>query len=488
MAAYVPVEVILDADVDGVYETVIPAGRIQRIAGQFGFKGVGTYVADNARTTVEVVNGDGAYTAPAGLRAGVWAKVRVSGTHELLFTGRIEEIAAYYAAEQPYVSISLSTMRGDLFVPTESALLKNTTTKAAVEALLAEVPLASAGGYWMLGYAALGVNTKLYGSGAATGGGLPVNAYARFTGTGWKPLVAAGGYGVAGGGDLDVLGALAELMKAEAGRAVWGRDNVLEVYAQGWLDAARAGAPARTFTDAEIVSASGQNGAQYANDVRLTWYPKRWEAGVTLWTLDPASPVNFGVNEQRDWAVRFKHGEADRVVAAEQVAVTLSASDGGLFWEWVGEVKATGGTLRVRNYAAYAIDLTNIAIAGTALLSNDQVEARKRAEYDISRYGLRSRTLDCALIDDQATANARAARELAAASVSENRIERIELRARTTADAIAWMTIPFGTRVRITSARLAHDGGYLVIGCDWSASEGHRLIDVTLYLEPVEAA
>jgi hypothetical protein len=481
MAVHVPVRLSYDADVDGVYESVIPASHIHQADAQYGFKGVRAYVSDAARARIEVVNAGGAYTAAAGLRAGVWARIEDDTTGAVLYTGRIEEVAVSYARAQPYATVHLSTSRGDLTAPTESQLLKNTDVKAAVTALLEKVPLASFGGYWLLGYSALNISTKLYdsGSGSALSG---VEAWTEFHGTGWKAISAAGGYGVRGG-ELDVLRALQELMKAEDGRAVWSRANVLDVYSQGWLDAARAGIPAHTLTDAVVRSAAIERGSLYANDVQVVWFPKRWAAGTVLWTLEPETAISLAPGAHKDWNVRFKT-EGERVVAAEAVVVTATSTD-TLYQEWAGGLAATGGTLRLTNYTGSGIDLTGISIAGTALLASDEATERRRNEYDISRFGLRSYRLDCSQLDNQALAGVRADRELAQANVNAAYAARVELRPRTSADARQWMGLPFGTLIRLDSDRMSHDATYLVIGVDWSMTEGATLADVTLYLEPV---
>ena len=471
------VELAVDTDATGRYTTIVPASRIRGVQGKFGFKGLHAWLSDNASATVELRNDDGMYTQGGGLFVGQWAKLRLAGSGEVLFTGRITNLAPGYTVSTPYVQIALDTLRKDLNVPAQSALLKNTDTRAAALALVEDVPLAAPAGELIWDYGNWDEATW------AGDGSDEVRTY----GDVWTGLAAAGGYGKADG-DLDVLAALADLMTAEDGRAVWGRDNRLELYSRQYLDDIRDGAePTYTLTDDDVIDLPLSIGSQYVNEVVVRWTPTRWQAGATVYTYEPDTPSSIQPGKYQEFNVRFRVSGSDRVIAAESLSVTVTSSGGSVSWTWVKAPNATGGTLRVSNGGADAASISKVTVTGTALIASDAVEERRQSLLEQTLYGLRSLTVKTTLIDRATEAAARADREFATWNELATYAQRVNLKPVTRDAAIQWLLVPFATLLQLRSERLQHDARYLVIGLDWRIGAGGVPVEVTLFLEPVVA-
>jgi hypothetical protein len=468
------VEMAVDTDGTGRYGTVVPASRIRGVKANTGFKGLHTYLSDNASATLELRNDDGAYTAGGGLFTGLWAKLRLAGTGELLFTGRITNLTPGYGVSEPYLGVTLDTLRKDLSIPAQSVLLKDTNTAAAALALVRDVPLNAPAGELIWDYGNWD-EADWAGDGSDS---------VRTYGNVWTGLAAAGGYGKSDG-DLDVLTALGDLMTAEDGRALWGRDNQLELYSREYLDDARDGAVAYTLIDDEIVAMPMSIGSQYVNEVVVKWTPTRWVAGATVYTYEPESAASIQPGKYQEFSVRFRATGSDRVIAAESLSVTVTSSGGSVSWTWTKAPNATGGTLRVSNNGADAASLTKIAITGTALIASDAVEERRQSLLEQTLYGLKSLTVKATLLDRATEAAARADREFATWNERATFAPKVTLKPRTRETAVQWMTVPFATPVQLRSERMQHDARYLVIGVDWKVGEGGVPVDVTLCLEPV---
>jgi hypothetical protein len=468
------IEMAVDTDATGRYITIVPASRIRAVNANTGFKGLHKYLSDNASATLELRNDDGAYTGGGGLFTGMWAQVRLAGTGELLFTGRITNLTPGYGVSAPYLGVTLDTLRKDLDVPAQSVLLKNTDTRAAALALVRDVPLNAPAGEMIWDYSNWDEATW------AGDGSDSVRTY----GDVWTGLAAAGGYGKSDG-DLDVLTALADLMTAEDGRAVWGRDNKLELYSRQYLDDARDGDVAATLTDDEIVAMPMSIGSQYVNDVVVRWTPTRWQAGATVYTYEPDNPASIKPGEFQEFNVRFRVTGSDRVLAAESLSVVVTSSGGSVSWVWTKTPNATGGTLRVSNGGADAASLSKIAITGSALIASDAVEERRQSLLEQTLYGLKSLTVKATLVDRATEAAARADREFTTWNERATYAPKVTLKPRSRESAVQWMTLPFATPVQLRSARMAHDARYLVMGVDWKVGEGGVPVDVSLTLEPV---
>lgn len=473
------VELAFDGDHNGRYTHVIPRTHIRGVSGSFGFKGIGKFLSDVAKCKLELVNTDGRYTDGGGLRAGMWCKVRLAGSGEVLFTGRVTDITPGYGVSNPVVSVTLEASRDDLRIPARSVLLKNTNTKDASLALLDQTAMQSSGGQFIWDVSVWDGPDVWAGSGASE---------VRTYGTQWMGLAAAGGYGKATG-DMDVFEAVAELMTAEDGRALAGRDNMFELYSRQWLDDAREIAPAYTLTDDAMAGLDLGVGRRYTNDLTLRWTPTRWKAGATVYIYEPDDPASIKPGEFRDFNVRFTVEGSDRVLAAEGLTITITQTGPTVSHVWDGGVKASGGTLRVTCPAGgAAASITKIAVTGTALVANDTAEVRLLEALGRTRYGAKTRVIDAPLIDRETEANARAQREFVMWNEPASFAERATLRygraAGARAAAIQWMTLPFATAMDVQSARQRHHGRYLAIGVDWSVAAGGWPVDVTLYLEP----
>jgi hypothetical protein len=470
------IEVAVDTDATGRYTTLIPASRIRAVRSRFGFKGLHTHLSDNADCELELRNEDGAYSTGGGLFMGQWAKVRLAASGELVFTGRITGLTTGYGVSNPYVQLTLSTLRNDLSIPAQSVLLKDTNTREAALALMAGVPLAAPAGelIWDFG----DWDEAAWAEDGST--------FVRTYGSVWTGLAAAGGYGKTDG-DLNVLTALADLMAAEDGRAVWGRDNKLELYSRECLDDLRAGETTCTLTDDEIAQMPMSLGAGYVNEVVVKWVPTRWQAGAAVYTYEPDSAASIQPGEFRDFNVRFRVDGSDKVVAAESLSVTVTSSGGSVSSAWAKAPSATGGSLRVSNGGPAAASITKIVITGTALVANDAVEERRQSVIDQTLYGLRSRTVKATLIDRATEATARADREFLTGNERAAYAEQVKLTPAARADVVRWLTVPFATPVLVQSARMQHTARYLVIGTDWRIGEGGTPVDVSLFLEPVTA-
>lgn len=470
------IELAYDGAADGRYSGCVPANRIRAVSGKTGIKKVRTYLSDNANVQLEIANADGAYTDGGGLWVGMWAKVRLAGSGEVLFTGRITELTPGYGVSSPYVSVSVETARNDLDIPAQSVLLKDTNTKEAATALLDGLDLTNGGGFFMFDKSLFDGDDVLAPLGSDN---------VRTYGGQWMSLATAGGYGKPDG-EMDVLRAVADLMKAEDGRAVWAADGVLELYSRQYLDDVRDGGPADVvLTDDELVSADFSVGSEYINDLTLTWTPTRWQAGAALYTYEPDTAASIQPGESREFNVRYRLTGSDRVLAAESVSVVITQTGPTVTYDWPGGVSATGGKLRVVNtHSSEAAAITKIAVTGTALIQSEKAEVRRQDNEGVSLYGTRTLKLDASLIDREMEAVSRAQREFVAWNERASFAGQVTLIPRTRAAAVEWLTRPFATPVAVKSTRLAHDARYLMLGCDWRVGEGGVPVDVTVYLEP----
>lgn len=470
------IELVYDGAGDGRYSGCVPASRIRAVSGQAGIKRVHTYLSDNASVSLELVNTDGAYTNGGGLWVGMWAKVRLAGSGEVLFTGRITELTPGYGVSNPYVSVKLETARNDLRIPAQSVLLKETNTKEASLALLNGLDLTNSGGFFTFDKSLFDGPDVLAPLGSSN---------VRTYGDQWLSLATAGGYGKADG-ELDVLRAIADLMKAEDGRAVWAADGMLELYSRQWLDDVRDGGPADVvLTDDEIVSADFSVGSEYINDLTLTWTPVRWQAGAALYAYEPDTPASIQAGDSREFNVRYRLTGSDRVLAAENISVTITQTGPTLGYDWPGGVNATGGRLRVFNTDnSSAASITKIAVTGTALIQSETADVRRQDNGGVSLYGARTLKLDASLIDREGEAVSRAQREFVTWNERVSFFQTVTLKPRTRAAAVDWLTRPFATPVTVQSDRLGHNGRYLVVGMDWRVAEGGVPVDVTISLEP----
>lgn len=468
------IELAYDAAEDGRYSGCIPAARIRAVKGSNGFRGLRAYLSDAGRAELELRNEDGAYTAGGGLWPGMWCKVRLAGSGEVLFTGRVDSLRPGYGVTNPYVSVALETTRNDLSIPARSVLLQDTTVEAAALALVEDVDLTNGGGFFLFDHSLFDGPDVLAPTGAAN---------VRVYGDQWMSLATAGGYGKSDG-ELDVLKALAELMKAEDGRAVWGIDNMLELYSRQYLDDVRDGDATYTLTDTELVGVELGIGSEYLNDLTLEWTPTRWQAGAAIYTYEPDSPASIQPGDYRNFNVSFRLSGNDRILAADNIAVSITQTGPTLEYAWDGGLKATGGTLRVHNPTnSGAASVTKIEVTGTALIQSEKALVRKQDHYGRTVYGTRPLTITT-LIDRETQAVSRAQREFATWNERATYAEVIELKPRTRAAAVQWLTLPFATPINVQSDRLAHNARYLSIGQEWRVQEGGVAPQVTLYVEP----
>ncbi len=389
-------------------------------------------------------------------------KVRISGEHggetRVYFTGWVEEIAPGpgRTAVLRCGGVEALLARAEVFLPLLTAGRADTVA-AAILARVAYPPAIS--GYWLLGTACLGRDTRLP----------DVTTYAEL-----ERGISAFAY-VGDRAGVSAWTALREVAEAERGLCFVDRGGRVILWNRHHLPCRRD--PRLALTGREARFTAAVSGADIVNRAVITCHPR--EVGGSpeeLWEL--RAPLVLPPGEARTVRARFVDGAGLPCGALSVLApvpgVDYRASDrpDGSGADCTGNVavsvKAGGSSaaLTFRNGGArQACVLAGARLRGIRLIDRGPTAVEHADALSVTRYGRRTIGLDLPLLSSPAEA-ARLARHL----VVERRDPRGRVRevtlelAASSALLPAALALTIGDCIRLADPETGHDGVYFIVG------------------------
>lgn len=410
-------------------------------------------------------------------------KVRLTstcgGTTRPHFTGWLERIEPRpdLTTVLHCAGVEALLARAEVFLP----LAVNQTADSVLAAVLAQVAYPPAiSGYWLLGTARLGLDTRLPDTAtyASLEAGRTTFAYVGD----WADGVSA----------WDAIRAAVEaehglVFVDREGRVVfWNRHHLRAVLDVSFVATERAAA-------FQVI----HDGAALVNHTVITCHPRAvGDAPEVLWTLD--APLALPPGGAREVRARFVDDSGARlsgldlitpVATTDYQANSSPTGSGTDLTASVGVTLAAAGSSAI---LAFANDgalpahlLAGAQLRGTRLTSWGQVDVEAADAASISLYGRRTLGLDLPLLSDPDEADRLARHLVLEGKDPRGRAETVTLHASSGAEVLtAMLARTIGDRLTLSDARTGHQADYHIVGERHTLARGGLDHETTWVLRP----
>ena len=412
-------------------------------------------------------------------------KVRITSTYggvtRTHFTGWTESFTPH--PDRRTVAIRCTGVeallrRAEVFLPTAT----DQTADAVIAAALDQVAYPPAiSGYWLLGTARLGLDTRLPDTTtyADLERGRAVFAYVG----GWRGGVSA----------WEAIRAVTQAERGlcfvdRAGRVIfWNRHHLLQALTV-----------AASLDEREANFTVTHDGADMVNHAVITCHPR--EVGSSpepLWTL--AAPLAIPPGEARTIRARFTADDGERVIGLNPITpaagtdYTASSTPDGSGADRTGTITVTmdaaasSAVLTFTNHGTTtAYVLPGAQVRGIRVVDRGPADVTYADSASITRYGRRTLGLNLPLIADPVEAGRLARHLVVEGKNPRGSVRTVTLRGEANADIrAAVLAQAIGSRIRLTDSRAGHSGEYHIVGERHMLRHGGTAHQVTWTLRAV---